>query len=159
MPHNSRSRWRDRIRSVRLEYSAIKVSLAWLLTADPAEIHDVAEDNEEDDPHPGAVTEAYNNLAATYFIRMFSMFEIAIKSYWKSLPGNAGGQPDAIVAINDVGVDLTISNDTIDQAQRIRELRNDLIHEWNRPQVVTVDLPGEMNHLIEFLDYLPSTWP
>jgi hypothetical protein len=132
--------------------------LDWLLTASPEEIHDVAEAEGNDDPHTGAVYQADESLAATYFLRMFSMFEMAIKSDWRSLPGKVRGI-DIIDAIEDVGSYLHIPSDYIEQAQRIRILRNDVIHDWNRAQVTTVDLPGEMNRLIEFLDKLPSGWP
>ena len=157
MPHD-RSRWRDKIRSVGLEFSAIRVSLDWLLTASVEDIHDVAEAGGNDDPHRGAAGTAYENLEATYFLRMFSMFEMAIKSYWRSLPGNATGEPDFKDVIDDVGYQLTISFDIIYDVQRIRRLRNDLVHEWNRAQVVTVDLPDEMNRLIRYFDSLPRTW-
>lgn len=156
MPHR-RSRWLDRIRAVGHEHLAARVSLDWLLEASPEEIHGVAEAGENEDPHRGAVYEASANLAATYYLRVFSTFEMAIKSYWRSIPGKAG-RVDLIDAIDDVGLYLHVSNDLIERVQNIRLLRNDLVHDWNRRQVSTVDLPAGISQLIEFLDKLPLEW-
>jgi hypothetical protein len=157
MPHE-RSRWRDKIRSVGLEYLAVRVSVDWLLAADVDEIHRIAGEGGNENPHRGAMYAAHENLGATYFIRLFSMFEMAAKSYWLSLPGNAGRSLEIDGIIDEIGINLRIGFDLIYDVQRVRRLRNDLVHEWRRPQVVTVDVAGDMNRLVQFVDSLPLRW-
>ncbi len=87
MPHN-RFDWASRIKAAEREYHAVRVAVDWLLGATPNEIHDVTEERGWDDLAVADIYAVDRNLDATYLIRMFSLFERAIFSYWRLLTGN-----------------------------------------------------------------------
>jgi hypothetical protein len=159
MPHE-RTRWRTRVRDVELEYLAARVAIDWLLEAEPEEVHRVAENGGYPDPPREAIYIASNYLAATYLIRMFSVFERAVKSYWLTLPDTADRRPTAEEIIDEVGVAVRfrITADEIVNAQDIRELRNKLVHGRLHEFAPVVDVVDMTIRLLRYLDHLPPDW-
>jgi hypothetical protein len=102
MPHN-RFDWASRIKTAEREYHAVRVAVDWLLGATPDEIHDVTEERGWDDLAVADIYAADRNLDATYLIRMFSVFERAIFSYWRLLPGNHVRDVKGDVRLDEVG--------------------------------------------------------
>ena len=102
MPHN-RFDWASRIKTAEREYHAVRVAVDWLLGATPDEIHDVIEERGWDDLARAYIYAADRNLDATYLIRMFSVFERAIFSYWRLLPGNDVRDVEGDVRLDEVG--------------------------------------------------------
>ncbi len=77
-----------------------------------------------------AVADVYaadRNLDATYLIRMFSVFERAIFSYWRLLPGNDARDVEGDVRLDEVGAACVILQDVIDEPQAVRVHRNSLV--------------------------------
>jgi hypothetical protein len=157
MPHE-RSRWTRRVREVESEYLAVRVAVDWLLAAEQEEIHQIAKDGGHADPPRSAIYTAYDYLAATYLIRMFSVFESAVKFYWQTLPNTDDRQPTAEELIEEVGVARTIATDVIGDAQATRDLRNRLVHGRLGQFAPAVDVAGETIRLLKYLDHLPTAW-
>jgi hypothetical protein len=126
---HERARWQARIRAVESEYLAVGFSLEWLLGASLQEIQDVANTFGIAEPPRGAIYDAYGNLAATFLIRMFSVFERSLKSYWRSLPGRVGSPASCQSLIDDVAEYLSIPFDLIEGVQSARDLRNRVTHQ------------------------------
>jgi len=127
MPH-SRFDWAGRIKAVEREYSAARLALDWLLEASPDEIHELAEAREWDDLAAASIYDADRHLDATYLIRMFSVFDRAIHSFWRLLPDNDGRSVEGDVRIEEAGAGRVILRDMIDRVQDVRILRNKLVH-------------------------------
>src|SRR2546423_9182921 len=102
MPH-SRVDWAGRIKAAEREYQAVRVAVDGLLGATPDEVHDVTEARGWDDLAVADTYAADRNLDATYMIRMFSVFERAVSSDWRLLPGNADRRVDGDVLLDEVG--------------------------------------------------------
>ncbi len=156
---NAKSRWRNAIVAVEFEYMATRFSLDWLLGAAVEEINDVAEANGAAEPPRGAINDAYRYLSATYFIRMFSVFERAILSFWRFHHGYDADGPKVERLIDDVATILAIDYRLIEQAQESRDRRDKVIHRPFHLHAAGLDLGEQMSRLLAYLDRLPPSWP
>lgn len=154
----SRFDWAGRIKDAEREYQAIRVAVDWLLTAAPDEVHDVAEARGWDDL---AVTDIYaadRNFDATYPIRMYSVFEHAVSSYWRLLPSNAGREVEGNVLLDEVGAACRILTDITRDAQAVRVHRNNLVHRRIDDHAGVVAFANARHHLLTYLGKLPESW-
>ena len=94
MPH-SRFDWANRIKATEREYRAVRVGMDWLLEATPDEIHAITEERGWDALAVADIYAADRHLDATYLIRMFSVFERAIFSFWRLYPAMTPGTSKA----------------------------------------------------------------
>jgi hypothetical protein len=157
MPH-SRFDWANRIKAAEREYQAVRVALDWLLDETPDEIHDVTEERGWDDL---AVTDIYaadRHLDATYLIRMFSVFERAVFSYWRLLPGNDVRNVEGDIRLGEVGAAFVILEDIIDRAQDVRIHRNNLVHRRIEDHHTMMAFADARADLLTYLSKLPEQW-
>jgi hypothetical protein len=157
MPH-SRFDWASRIKAAEREYHAVRVAVDWLLDATPDEIHGVTEERGWDDLAVADIYAADRNLDATYLIRMFSVFERAIFSYWRLLPGNDARDAEGDVLLDEVGVACVILEDVIDAAQTVRVHRNNLVHRRIDDHFAAMTFEEARSKILTFLDKLPERW-
>ncbi len=157
MPH-SRFEWADRIKAAEREYQAVRVALDWLLGATPDEMHDVTDARGWDDLAVADIYAADRNLDATYLIRMYSVFERAVSSYWRLLPGNAGREVEGSVLIDEVGAECKILTDVTRDAQAVRVHRNNLVHRRIDDHAATMAFADARGNLLNFLGELPEAW-
>ncbi|MDR3622951.1 MAG: hypothetical protein P4L85_26595 [Paludisphaera borealis] len=157
MPH-SRFDWAGRIKAAEREYQAVRLALDWLLNATPDELHDITEARDWDDLAAADAYAADRNLDATYLIRMYSVFERAISSYWRLLPHNADRTVEGDVLIDEVGSARRILTDLIVGAQSVRMHRNRLVHGRIDDHAATMVFADARRDLLSFLDKLPEAW-
>ena len=157
MPH-SRYDWALRIKATEREYHAVRVAVDWLLSATADEIHDITEQRQWDDLAAADTYAADRHLEATYIIRMFSVFERAIGSYWRLLPGNDVRDVKGDVRINEVGATCVILQDIIDEAQAVRAHRNNLVHRRIEDHYAAMAFADARAKLLTYLDELPKQW-
>jgi hypothetical protein len=155
---HSRFDWAGRIKAAEREYQSVRVAVDWLLDASPDEIHHVTDARGWDDLAVADIYAADRNLDPTYLIRMFSVFERAVASYWRSLPGNDAREVDGRVQLDEVGVASTIPNDLTDEAQIVRIHRNDLVHRRMDEHAATMTFADSRGRLLSYLGELPETW-
>ena len=156
MPYE-KLQWRTQIREVEHEYLNGRFGLDWMIRATGAEIDAFLLASGLVEPPLGAFRDASNHLAATYLIRMYSVFERCVESYWLSC--NAGNEPPSgWVILDDVAIILVISLDATRAAQGTRTLRNRLVHDNFYETASDVDLSLNMSTMLAYLDRLPSRW-
>jgi hypothetical protein len=102
MPH-SRFDWASRIKAAEREYQAVRVAVDWLLGATPDQIHALTNERGWDDPATADIYAADRHLDATYLIRMYSVFERVVFSYWRLLPGNDVRNVEGDMRLDEVG--------------------------------------------------------
>lgn len=157
MPHK-RLAWAGRVKDAEREYKAVRIGLDWLLDAHPDEIHDLAERREWDDTAAADLYAADRNLDATYLIRMYSVFERAVSSYWRTLPGNAGRSVEGDALLDEIRMDRRILDDVANKAQAVRIHRNHLVHRRIEDHAEAMVFPDARHDLLTFLDKLPDAW-
>jgi hypothetical protein len=157
MPHN-RFDWADRIKAAEREYQAVRVAVDWLLGATPDEVHDVTDARGWDDLAVADVYAADRNLDATYLIRMFSVFERAVSSYWRLLPGNAGRDVEGNLLLDEVGASCQILTDVTREAQAVRVHRNNLVHRRIDDHAAAMAFADARGDLLTYLRELPEVW-
>ena len=157
MPH-SRFDWASRIKAAEREYHAVRVAVDWLLGATPDEIHDVTEERGWDDLAAADIYAADRHLDATFLIRMFSVFERAIFSYWRLLPGNDVRDVEGDVRLDEVGAACVILQDVIDEAQAVRVHRNNLVHRRIDEHYASMSFEETRANVLSYLGELPEQW-
>jgi hypothetical protein len=151
MPYE-KPQWRTQIREVEHEYLNVRFGLDWLVLATGAEVNAFILAHGLVEPPLGAFHDA-----ATYLIRMYSVFERCVESYW--LTWNAGAEPPmGYIILDDVTDFLVISYDVALAAQRTRTLRNRLVHDNFYDAASGIDLSVNMSAILDYLDRLPSRW-
>jgi hypothetical protein len=157
MPH-SRFDWANRIKAVEREYQSVRVAVDWLLGATPDEIHDVTEVRGWNDLAAADIYAADRHLDSTYLIRMFSVFERAVFSYWRLLPGNDVRNVEGDVRLEEVGFACVILEDVIDEAQAVRVHRNNLVHRRIDDHYAMMAFADARARLLTYIRELPETW-
>jgi hypothetical protein len=157
MPH-SRFDWANRIKAAEREYQAVRVAVDWLLSATPDEIHEITEERSWDDLAVADIYAADLHLDATHVIRMFSVFERAVFSYWRLLTGNDGRGIEGDVRLDEVGAARVMLSDVIDDAQAVRVHRNNLVHGRIDAHFAMMDFADARAKLLTYLGKLPEQW-
>lgn len=119
MPHRLFD-WRVRIRAALREYQAVRIGLDLLVEATADEVHELTEARAWDDLAAAEIYAAENNLDATYMIRMYSVFERAVASFWRDMPGNEDRTVAGDELLDEVGSARLIDEDVIRNAQEVR---------------------------------------
>ena len=101
---------------------------------------------------------ADRNLDATYLVRMYSVFERAVGSYWRQLPNNQGREVDGGVVLDEVVADVYIDQDVIESVQEVRRHRNNLAHQRFEAHALAMTIEDANRDLLRDLQGLPATW-
>ena len=115
-----------------------------------------------DETSPRDLVTAADQVESTYLIRMWAEFETALRSYRRHITGD----PDDRISTTSL-IDWTagvrrgraISEDVRDDVHKVREYRNDLVHERDDQDSldkVAIDLAR--TRLNTFLHRLPINW-
>ena len=157
MPHRL-ERWRVRVEAAVREYQAVRIALDLLDGATVEEIHDLTDERGWDDLATTEIYAAERNLDATYLIRMDSVFERAVGSFWRQMPDNTGRQVDGDVMLDDVSYAQSMDWDVIESAQAVRSHRNNLVHHRIDDHAGAMTVEAASRDLLTYLDRLPATW-
>ncbi len=147
MPHNHE--WQSRIKAVEREYVAMRQAADRFRQAalnDPTILHA--------NLRHGEIVAASEKLEGTYIIRLFAEFESGARQYWNA---NWDTEPRTVDLLNGLAARRFIPDTDLENAHRVREYRNDLVHEReDEPEILAID--KARGYLCRFFSYLPSQW-
>jgi hypothetical protein len=98
--------------------------------------------------------QASDNLDGTYVIRLFAEFEAALRLFWES---RRRTKPLAEQLLNAVAALRKIPDEQVNEAHRVRDYRNNLIHRADE-QLAPISVADARHYLCHFLSFLPPTW-
>lgn len=105
------------------------------------------------------ITRALERLEGTYTIRLFSEFEVSLKTFLKAqkvkkIPESASG------LINRVASYVKFSGPILDNAHKVRQYRNKLVHNLVHgiPEEEKMTIRVATSHLCTFLSRLYTDW-
>lgn len=158
MPHRLYD-WRTRVRAALREYHAVRIGIDLLSEATVDDIHALTEARGWDDLAASDIYTADSNLEATYIIRIYSVFERAVSSFWGAMSGDEGRDPiQGDELLDEVGLARLIDEEVIQDAQQVRIHRNNLVHGRIDAHAATLTIEDANRHLLTYLDRLPGTW-
>lgn len=157
MPHRLYD-WRVRVKAAGRECQAVRIALDLLAAVTDDEIHELTEARGWDDLAATDIYAAEAALDATYLIRMYSVFERAVGSFWRQISGNEGREADGAVLLDEVGSAQLIGADMILAAQEVRAHRNRLVHRKIEDHAGGMTVEAASRDLLTYLNRLPATW-
>lgn len=95
-----------------------------------------------------------DSLELTFVVRVFAEFEAILREFWVSEVRNT--QPDMRTLIDNIAVRRSIVDADRDGAHRIRELRNEIVHDGVRAMPLT--FRECMQGLARYIRWLPREW-
>lgn len=143
--------WQSRIKAVESEFKSARLAVDRLLTEasrDPAILKPMISLPD--------VRQASDRLEGTYIIRLFAEFETGLRQFWGSTrrsepPSRTRDLLDGTAAARQIPNDQRIN------AHKVRDHRNNLIHERDQ-QSAPVSLAEARSHLCYFISFLPPDW-
>jgi hypothetical protein len=96
----------------------------------------------------------YDDLECTYLIRIFAVFEMALREFWTSAMGRRS-RPTARQFMDAVALRCSVPVDHLVRAHGVRESRNVLVHGGEGRSVA---LTEARSSLCRFLSSLPREW-
>ena len=100
------------------------------------------------------VRECHDNLEETYLIRMFAVFEAALRDHWCNFRGRRS-HPNVEALIDRIAARRYVRFDDIQHAHDVRNYRNSLLH-GGAARIITIS--QARRYLNMFLSYLPREW-
>jgi len=148
---------RDRdscIRQVKIierEFAAARTAIEFFLRnirRDPTLLKNPVEVKDVDD--------AEDRLERTYLIRLFAEFEMIVRGYFRATYRR---RPPARTRdlLDSVGARRGVTAELVGDAHRVREYRNQLIHEPDA-DMQAISIAESRSRLCKFLSYLPIRW-
>jgi hypothetical protein len=111
---------------------------------------------------PRDLVMASEMVESTYIIRMWAEFETALRSYRRHITGDPDDRistSNLIDWMSGVRRGRAISEDVRDDVHKVREYRNDLVHERNDLDPLDrVEIDVARTRLNTFLGRLPERW-
>jgi hypothetical protein len=147
-----RDEWIERIKAVEVEYLVAGLAVVVLRDRLRMEPHFLTGQLQISD-----VKRMEDNLEATYFIRLYAVFEAGLREAWRFAFGRDTQPPmrDLLDAITSArGIDHPF----LEVAHRVREFRNTLVHEQDEEPEETFTIGQARRHLTRFFSYLPPDW-
>jgi hypothetical protein len=146
----NRDDWLTRIKAVERDYSAASFAIDWLLESARSNKTILRRDLDIRD-----LTQASSRLEATYFIRLFAVFESGLRDFWQvEKPGRT---PRTEHLLDGVASARGIPNNLLVSAHAVRLYRNSLVHEQGE-EIKRITLEKARGHLCTFFSRLPPTW-
>jgi hypothetical protein len=147
VPHNHE--WQSRIKSVELEYVAMRQAADRLLEASQVSPIILRENLRHRD-----IIRASQQLEGTYIVRLFAEFETGIRQYWEA---NWPSYPKTGDLLNGLAARCGVPDTPRDNAHLVRGHRNSLVHE--RGEVAeAVPMTLARRYLCRFFSFLPRQW-
>jgi hypothetical protein len=143
--------WQSRIKQIEKHYTTVRYATDHLLEQarrDPTIL--------PVDMKPRHLSDASDSLEGTYFIRLFAEFETGLRLYWTTIrPTN----PRCRDLLDGIAATRTIPDELRDNAHRVREYRNLLVHEREQEAEEEPILVAQArSYLCTFFSFLPPVW-
>jgi hypothetical protein len=100
------------------------------------------------------VRDCHDDLEATYLIRIFAVFEMTLREYWRTGCGKQS-HPTVEILLNRIASRRHVEMNLLDNAHAVRDARNNLVHGGQTPPL---PLSQARAHLCRFLAKLPFEW-
>ena len=97
-----------------------------------------------------------SNLDVTYLIRIFAVFEAVLRNFW-TLGIQRNTSPNTTDLLNAIAARRGVSADVLDEAHRVRQFRNSVVHEGSEA-IVSVTAERASHILARFIGRLPPQW-
>ena len=149
MPHR-RANWHQRITAVEREYWTAKIAIDHLsarVVREPKILGTAL--------RPRDLAATVDHLEGTYLIRLFTEFEIGVRTLWKSIRPRT--RPPVEVLLARVADRFGVPTRVIEAAQRVRLYRNTLVHDRDE-KVEGVTIGDARRYLARYFAYLPERW-
>lgn len=146
----NRDDWLTQIKAVERDYSAARFAINRLLElarSDQTILRRVLDIRD--------LTQAGSRLEATYFIRLFAVFESGLRDFWQVQ--KRGRMPRTEHLLDGVASARGIPNDLLVNAHAVRRYRNSLVHEQGE-EIELISRAMARGHLCTFFSRLPRTW-
>src|SRR5262249_30280832 len=104
---------------------------------------------------PRDLTRASDALEGTYLTRMFAEFETGLRLYWDTVRDT---NPRTIDLMNSLAGQRGIPDDVLDNAHRVRDYRNSLVHEREDEDAEPIPIATARGSLCRFFSFLPPRW-
>ncbi len=143
--------WQRRIKAVEREFKSTRLAVDRLqseATRDPAILNNAISLRD--------IGQASERLNGTYIVRLFAEFETGLRQFWLA---DRGTNPPTRTRALLVGIAATrkIPPDQLDNAHKVREHRNNLIHERDEESDL-VSVTDARHHLCHFFSFLSPNW-
>ena len=149
MPGNTRFEWHARVSAVEREYRLIGRAADFLMEA-------VGRGEVRLDPHrPRDLRDAADNLEASYLVRLYAVFEAALRSYWTAEVRET--RPPAEVLIDQVAKRAGVPPREAEDVHAVRLSRNALVHDDAEP-ATEIEFATARMRLQAYLKRLPDEW-
>lgn len=148
MPGNTRRDWHGRLKAVEAEFTVAGLAVAAYRLEFAAGRVSL--------PHPlkgRDLNRTAEQLPVTYAVRLFAVFEAALRSYWLTLGRDT--QPPATDLMNGVAAHRNVPPEVLTTAHAVREERNQSVH---HSAATALTLPEARHRLQLFLARLPDEW-
>jgi hypothetical protein len=145
-----RSEWLSAIREVENEYFAMELGSEYLRDAVRADPTIVLKDSRAE-----FVSEARGNLEATYFVRLFAVFENGLRHYWITRVRET--EPQMKPLLDAVASRCKIPYEALDNAHAVRSFRNSIVHD-NSEDFTEIGIQDARSHLCIYFGRLPFDW-
>lgn len=139
------------LKHVRGEWDAARFALATVLRQ-MAENLDFKQESQH--ISETELTRCARNLEVTFVLRVFAEFEAVLRNFWVATVRTT--RPDMMPLMNAIAARLGIGPDDLAGAHRIRDFRNDIIHENLRDARFTFS--ECLKALNTYLRWLPLNW-
>lgn len=100
------------------------------------------------------IRECHDDLEQTYLIRLFALFEVTVRDYWRKSRGRQS-HPLVKTLLDRVASQCYMQYDVLSNAHIVREYRNFLVH-GGAATIVT--LSESRGYLCTYLSFLPREW-
>jgi len=100
------------------------------------------------------IRECHEDLEKTYLVRLFAVFEVTVRDYWREGCGRKS-HPLVRTLLDRVASQSFMQYDVLSNAHAVRDYRNFLVHGG---AAISLTLSEARGYLCTFLSYLPREW-
>ena len=146
----NRDDWLIRIKAAERDYAAARFAIERLLElarSDQTILRRVLDFQE--------LAQAGSRLEATYFIRLFAVFESGLRDFWRAQKPRR--MPRMEHLLERVASARGIPNQILVNAHAVRRYRNSLVHEQSE-EIQPIPLATARGDLCTFFSRLPPNW-
>jgi hypothetical protein len=147
-----RDEWIERIKAVEVEYLVAVLAVTVLRDRLRLEPHFLTGQFQLAD-----VNRWDENLEATYLIRLYAVFEAGLREAWRLALGRET-QPPMSDLLDGITSSRGIDHSFLEAAHRVREFRNNLVHEQDEEPEEIVAIGQVRRYLTRFFSFLPPHW-
>ena len=100
------------------------------------------------------IRECHEDLEKTYLIRLFALFEVTVRNYWRE-GCHRKSHPFMSTLLDRVASHCYMQFDVLSNTHAVRDYRNVLVHGGTAKSLTFSEARG---YLCTFLSYLPREW-